>query len=326
MEKKFEVLDNGITLIALIITIILLLILAGITIGTLTGENGILTKASQAEEETRATNVEELKNLWKIAKETDKYNSTKNAQSLEELLNDLEKQKLITPEERTEIENTGEVTIGSKRIIFGKLLELNLAELESKTTNSITIKAKGIDEGSLTYYLYVREEGKDWNLGQTLKNQNPDEEVYLTAENLTNYTYYDWYVSITNDEETTNSEIGEKVRTKCPSGLVECTGPFSEIVTCPVCNGNPKSILNCPGNAKTTTTIAWSAWRDDECAWGANEGLEYHAGNYLVTFYCTLCKASVCSEYWCNDHYKECIQLVVDQYVPGPHTYTRYCR
>ena len=34
---------NGITLIALVITIIVLLILAGVTIATLTGENGILT-------------------------------------------------------------------------------------------------------------------------------------------------------------------------------------------------------------------------------------------------------------------------------------------
>lgn len=43
-EKK----ENAITLIALVITIIVLLILAGITISTLTGDNGILTKATEA--------------------------------------------------------------------------------------------------------------------------------------------------------------------------------------------------------------------------------------------------------------------------------------
>lgn len=37
--------QNGITLIALVITIIILLILAGISIATLTGENGILRKS-----------------------------------------------------------------------------------------------------------------------------------------------------------------------------------------------------------------------------------------------------------------------------------------
>jgi type II secretory pathway pseudopilin PulG len=39
---------NGITLIALIITIIVLLILAGITISALFGDNGILNKASDS--------------------------------------------------------------------------------------------------------------------------------------------------------------------------------------------------------------------------------------------------------------------------------------
>ena len=51
--------NKGITLIALVITIIVLLILAGVTIATLTGENGILTRASEASEETKKANVEE---------------------------------------------------------------------------------------------------------------------------------------------------------------------------------------------------------------------------------------------------------------------------
>lgn len=50
---------RGITLIALVITIIVLLILAGVTIATLTGENGILTRASEASEQTKKANIEE---------------------------------------------------------------------------------------------------------------------------------------------------------------------------------------------------------------------------------------------------------------------------
>lgn len=55
MEKIYE--NNlrgqrGITLIALVITIVVLLILAGVTIATLTGENGILNQAGKAKEET----------------------------------------------------------------------------------------------------------------------------------------------------------------------------------------------------------------------------------------------------------------------------------
>ena len=45
--------ENGITLIALVITIIVLLILAGVTIITLTGDNGILQKAGDAKKCTK---------------------------------------------------------------------------------------------------------------------------------------------------------------------------------------------------------------------------------------------------------------------------------
>ena len=44
--------ERGITLIALIVTIIVLLILAGVTIATLTGENGIITRAIDARDQT----------------------------------------------------------------------------------------------------------------------------------------------------------------------------------------------------------------------------------------------------------------------------------
>ena len=44
--------NEGITLIALVITIIVLLILAGVTIATLTGDNGILNQAGKAKDKT----------------------------------------------------------------------------------------------------------------------------------------------------------------------------------------------------------------------------------------------------------------------------------
>lgn len=56
--KKIEK-NKGITLIALIVTIIVLLILAGVTISTLTGESGIMIKASNAKKETAKANAEE---------------------------------------------------------------------------------------------------------------------------------------------------------------------------------------------------------------------------------------------------------------------------
>lgn len=57
--KKYCREKKGITLIALVITIIVLLILAGITLVTLSGQNGILTKTSEAKKGTDIANIKE---------------------------------------------------------------------------------------------------------------------------------------------------------------------------------------------------------------------------------------------------------------------------
>ena len=58
-QMSFKVVKEkkGITLIALVITIIVLLILAGVTIASLTGENGILTQTTKAKEESEKAEI-----------------------------------------------------------------------------------------------------------------------------------------------------------------------------------------------------------------------------------------------------------------------------
>lgn len=68
MEKQK---NNGITLIALVITIIVLLILAGVSIATLTGDNGILTKASEASKQTEIAEVKEKVQTDILTKQTE---------------------------------------------------------------------------------------------------------------------------------------------------------------------------------------------------------------------------------------------------------------
>ncbi len=55
--------EKGITLIALVITIIVLLILAGVAIAMLSGENGILRKAAEAKTKTDEAQTNETKDL-----------------------------------------------------------------------------------------------------------------------------------------------------------------------------------------------------------------------------------------------------------------------
>ena len=55
--------QKGITLIALVITIIVLLILAGVTIAMLSGDNGILTRATTTKEANAESTAREEANL-----------------------------------------------------------------------------------------------------------------------------------------------------------------------------------------------------------------------------------------------------------------------
>ena len=86
MKIKNEI--KGITLIALVITIIVLLILAGVSISMLTGENGVLTKATQSKEETQKKDLEEQ---IKLAAGSDKIvDYTEGNGNLEEELRKIE--------------------------------------------------------------------------------------------------------------------------------------------------------------------------------------------------------------------------------------------
>ncbi len=60
--------DKGITLIALVVSIIVLIILAGVSISMLTGENGIMGRANLAKISTEFANYKEELEQWKMSK------------------------------------------------------------------------------------------------------------------------------------------------------------------------------------------------------------------------------------------------------------------
>ena len=76
---------KGITLIALVITIIVLLILAGVSISMLTGDNALLNKTTEAKNKTKHANIYEQLQLEELAYLSDKTKS-KNSSTLIEYL------------------------------------------------------------------------------------------------------------------------------------------------------------------------------------------------------------------------------------------------
>ena len=72
MEKIFNKKAKGITLIALVITIVIVLILAGISMSFVLGENGIITKAQEARKKTEEAKANEEKDFAGWTDSTDK--------------------------------------------------------------------------------------------------------------------------------------------------------------------------------------------------------------------------------------------------------------
>ena len=83
IENKLKT-NKGITLIALVISIIVLLILAGVTISALSGENGILQRSTDAKRETEKEDARDRITMTLAELQMERYTGT---QSMEDFLN-----------------------------------------------------------------------------------------------------------------------------------------------------------------------------------------------------------------------------------------------
>ena len=106
--------EKGITLIALVITIIVMIILVGVTV-TIATNGGLFDYAGQASASQRAAMVEEHVSVWKSEKLMAKY-AGGSVKSASELLDDLYSQDLITEAEKEEAKTTGIIKIRNKEI------------------------------------------------------------------------------------------------------------------------------------------------------------------------------------------------------------------
>ena len=139
MHSNKNIMKNktGITLIALVITIIVLLILAGVSIAMLTGNNGILTQANQAKENSNREEAKEkvqVEALGSIDK-SGKFNSGT-------FENNLKKNLKLSDNDIVENEDTKTITVtvdGYNVIIDAETGKIKkISKLDS--TNQDTIK------------------------------------------------------------------------------------------------------------------------------------------------------------------------------------------
>ena len=109
--------QKGITLIALVVTIVVLLILAGVTISLLLDENGIIAKSKDARNTNRAGAIKEEITLWKA----DKFaadNGAGSHESMDDFLARLKTRGLISDEDIATIKDTRKLQVGKETIVF----------------------------------------------------------------------------------------------------------------------------------------------------------------------------------------------------------------
>ena len=104
LENKNLEKNKGITLIALVITIIVLLILAGVSIAMLTGDNGILTQAQNAKNKTEEAQGEEENILNSYESFLNSYSgeNTEFTDSLGNIVKVPEGFRVLNPEDNVE--------------------------------------------------------------------------------------------------------------------------------------------------------------------------------------------------------------------------------
>lgn len=110
---------KGITLIALVVTIVVLLILAGITIVYVLGDNGVLVQAQKSADATKLGQIKEQIGLWKYDNKMSNVVGEK-AKSLKDFLDELVDKKLLTASQVETILNNSnnEITLYGEVVSF----------------------------------------------------------------------------------------------------------------------------------------------------------------------------------------------------------------
>lgn len=140
---------KGITIVALVVTIVIMLILVGVTV-TIAINGGLIGTAKDSKEETRYTQVLAEKEMWESEKRsTDRFGI--QVETLEEFVNRLKGNKLLTEKEAEQAKQNLKVTIAKKIIYLSKdkvVANSGLweATIDKKTQQAILTKYKGTGE------------------------------------------------------------------------------------------------------------------------------------------------------------------------------------
>ena len=230
--------NKGITLIALVITIIILLILSGITIQSITN-TGIFENANKAKLETKRSQIKEWLSLNLMETQTTSYDKTDSeileiAREKAEKSEELKKLgKSVNVDGELSTEEDGEIVDAYFYVIVDKdVYKVDMSGTKfigeqgkfkpkitiqniTSTTNSITVKVKTSrnEGGKVEYYIKAEDEEK-----YELKETKTDDTEY-TFENLIQEKQYNIKVIA----KAENGETAEATENKVTAKVVDAT-------------------------------------------------------------------------------------------------------
>ena len=212
--------EKGITLIALVITIVVLIILAAISINMAFGSNGLITRAQEAKLQQKIADLQEMLDMEKMESLIDEEGHI----TIEDYLNHIKEEGIIGDEDIQDTDNEDEKYIiiedeyvflvrdkkdGDVEIIYqgtaGNLLPNLQIEITNVTTSSITVKANASAMASGEYKYYIKNITKgeeEYTLKETSKTSE------YTFEGLEEKNQYQIKVEATNPNGTDVKESG----------------------------------------------------------------------------------------------------------------------
>ena len=195
LKNKAKRGTRGITLIALVVTIIVLLILAGISIQMLTGDNGILTRAAEAKENTERTKIIEnvkMDLLGKIAENKGNDITEDDAVTiLEKYFNDV-------PESLDDLSQEITTKNGEYKIALSDLLEGVKILEEDENTVGTGVYAKVYEVDGQKILVLDHSSDFVYSNGTLIKDYQNENQAYMRENNKTI-----WY----DDVETFNQVV-----------------------------------------------------------------------------------------------------------------------
>lgn len=213
--------QNGITLIALIITIILLLILSAVVINVTLGENGLFNTAKKAAVDYKISEI-----LEKLEMEKANLIADMNGDipSVAEYINYIISKNIITEADITHIDdNTKEIVVdkymfliekeenGNIKITYNGIAttdpKIGKIEIIKTTGNSIRVKvmASNVDGGEYKYYIKNITTGEEYPVTPTVTLK--ESEYTFTA--LTKENKYKIKVELVNEKGMVEKETDE---------------------------------------------------------------------------------------------------------------------